>query len=165
MKTPAERFKENLLLFVDLCKDLLADLIAKKRTTLNPSIIPTASIFISSLSADELMENFIENGNLFFAKIKLRDKTFFVENSQKIFPDVPLELLDQIKNIFLSGSVEDEESFWEFFDSFVKTSIHYIHEKRKPFLLDNEPRYHVQYQQKINIKKLSEQWNVILKFQ
>lgn len=73
----------------------------------------------------------------------VKDESFFINHADEIFSEINqispgsisafkklFELKDN-KGVFIIQK-EDRESIWQYFETFIRISIHYIHEQRSP---------------------------------
>jgi hypothetical protein len=114
--------------------------------------------------------------------VKVHDEDFFIKHSNEIFAGLPETVVSNISKIFSLKDAAgeyliekpDRENIWKFFESFVKISIKYIHEKRKPYAVSEidakgEPcvvdRYGEHFMtSEIKLKHIAEIWGVKLVF-
>lgn len=109
-----------------------------------------------------------DNYTSFLKKEKEKEKKTFIDIINKLFI-----LLGKYSNSFID-IISDKDIFsnkkkdiiLKFIQSFIKQSIKYIHEMRKPVhILKNriyQPSYKKLYKQEINIEELAKRWKIIL---
>ncbi len=136
-----ERFRQNISDFTLLVRDLLDDCHRKGKTTINPNVITVASAFIESYDSVILLTNFIHYSYPYWDEISKREEVFFRENCVKVFAGIPIDQVDAFSALFNDVgepviSDDDKEAMWDYFDSFVKICLKYIHRQRGPKIRD-----------------------------
>lgn len=177
LPTHQERFYKNLIDFGYLIKELLSICHSKGCNVINPVILTIGINYVANMDKVKIIENFIEYSHLVWDKIVSRDETFFAdkENGKKLFSELPIDIVEQIYVLLISKdsngnsiiTEEDKNSVWDYADSWVKICIKYIHDKRKPKLIqrgDNkyEMVYTNKYQTEINVQKYAKQYLIEL---
>ncbi len=173
----ADRFMTNITDMVDLVKELITDCYAAGLTKINPVLIDAAGVYMKTFGKDKLIDSFAERSHKYWSLIYHRDKRFFIENASSVFQDLPMNDVDAFKVLFSSDDVkdeegnvivsgEDQEGIWLYFDSIIKISIKYIHEKRGPttVIKDGVARkvYSKEVFRDIKVKKYAKMWKVDL---
>lgn len=143
--TPPEevRFIQNISDFTILIRELLADCNRRKKTTIDPNIIMVASAFLESYDSKVLLTNFVNYSYRYWDQISKREEIFFRENCIEVFADIPMNHIDAFKALFDNDedgepviSNEDKGAMWDYFDSFIKICLKYIHLQRSPKIRD-----------------------------
>lgn len=189
---PEERFKNNVIEMMSFCEDILKELIRRGYQDIpSPDLIKFGGGVILKMDDHFIIEGFIVKSLSHWDKIKAKDESFFIDHSTEIFSKVPVEIIKTFVELFRlkdkNGmhvvSKENRDVIWAFFESFVKISINYIHNRRMPILVDKEekvskeneperyiivstPKYKTNYMNStINLRKISEKWGIVLKFE
>nr|QBK89678.1 MAG: uncharacterized protein LCPAC001_01910 [Pithovirus LCPAC001] len=138
-----DRFYINLLDLIDLIREILP----KNHDKLK-SVIILAKEYVKNLSSGEketFIQNFISKSEPYWNDDIYNKKTnFFIKNGFIFFPSIGngLKVINEIIGNEKIISNDDRDEVWEYIHSFVKQSIKYIHEKRKP----THVLYHNKYQ-------------------
>jgi hypothetical protein len=102
----------------------------------SPYLVNFAGFVLFKLDKDFLLKTFIEKSNEHWEQIRVRDEEFFVHSAGKVFAGLPLDAVNSFKDLFLlrtpSGdrfvSEDDRDAMWDYFESLVRISIHYLQE-------------------------------------
>lgn len=140
---PEKRFQENVLSLCDLIYDMVTDARAKGYQSINPDTVIFCKGILDKYPSTKLIEGFIRTSESDWDRIHERDDTYFITNADKIFGDLPTTSVTAFKDLFtLKDSngkpfveSEDREVICEYFETFVKIAISYIHRKRGPAIL------------------------------
>lgn len=173
-----ERFQTNIKGVTDFVHGLISECWEKKGIKdINPILIQLAGTYLSSLDKKILIETFIENSYKYWKEIKEHNENFFVENCSKVFSKLPVGQgnIDAFKILFTKkdgdGNYiidnEDRITIWEYFESFVKISIKYVHRIRDCYLEQDaegkyKPRYRYNKFPEIKVRELSKIWAIEL---
>lgn len=134
--------------------------------------------YVTLYDKKQLIEMFILNGyGELWDKIGERDERFFIENIHKIFNKLPSTEVSIFRNIFTMEdkngdklfTKEDKDEIWNLFDSLIKISINYIHQKRDPCIEFHNgkpiPTYrNPKYMEFVDLRKNAKKWKIELKF-
>lgn len=177
---PIERFHTNICDLTEFIQDIIANLWNEEKTKINPAVIGVAGGVLKNMNKKTLIESFIEHSYIYWNIIASKERTFFINNCKDIFADLPADQVSAFKEMFeVEGTIskEDEETIWEYFESLVKTCIHYIHDSRGPKVHDGKPAYSnnnfgaikvkengIMTEVKINPVKHAKLWNIQLKW-
>ena len=135
-----ERFRQNISDFTMLIRELLEDCSRRGKTNIDPNIITVASAFIESYDPKTLLTNFVHYSYPYWDKISKHEEAFFRENCADVFKDIPMDHINAFKELFSEDeqviSDDDKDAMWDYFDSFVKICIKYIHRQRGPKIRD-----------------------------
>lgn len=171
-----ERFHNNMIDLGKLLHELISTCYDRGITIVNPVLVPMAMTYVEGMEKRKVIENFIERSKHVWDKILQRDESFFAENTQQLFMDLPNDAVKAVATLFTARdkegkyiiSEDDREAIWVFFDSFLKICIKYIHDKREPKVkTDNGVRklmYRVRYQDKIDLLDYAKRYNLELKW-
>lgn len=184
-----ERFKANVVGLGDLILEIVKEVNDKGHFVVEPAVVNLTVRVLERLPSKAIISTFINksntaaDGNVFslekhcWSKIRSRDRSFFVENAGEIFNGLPVERIDAFSKMFSAVDEngkpivpeEDEEEIWEYFESFVKISIKYIHENRKPVAIRTGTEELRKYQDEsffadVNLLDHADNWNIALAF-
>lgn len=169
-----ERFYENMVDFTHLLKSLIEKTAKYGHNCVNPIFVNIAMAIIEGYNKDEIISNFIFYSHKYWDRIHRHDETFMKENSLLIFEGIPKNHIDSFKMIFdvktPSGNFiidnTDKMIIWEFFESFIKISIKYIHDKRESVArkIGGETRisWTKHYMDEIDLQDEAIKWKVAL---
>ncbi len=160
--SPVERFRANMDAIFDLINELVVKANQQGCTVVSSLMVSLGTIYLKSQNPDELITSFIDRSYLYWDQIHIKDEKFFNENLGTVFSGISKSNRDAFLVLATakdkSGkpiiSEEDREGIWTYIRSFVKISIHYIHEKRMPDVIKKEGKLMAVYRQnfKPNIK-------------
>ena len=172
--THEERFFENMLGLTSFIKVLVEKVSDAGHKIVNPMIIDIAMVILNNYDKNKIIENFILYSHDYWDQIFMKDERFIHENCLIIFQDLPKNHVEAFTHIFLlknkNGEFiidsDDKDIIWEYFSSFIKISIKYIHEKRVCVekIVDGKmiPRWLHDYMKHINLQSEAKRWNVKL---
>lgn len=144
-----ERFHENMFDLADLMHELIGVCYDNGYQDINPGMVEAAKAFLSFYDKEKALTNFITYSYPYWGAIIDRDHQTIFNNAGDIFKDLQLNNLGDKINAFKvlysatdkSGtkivSADDIEAVMQFFDSFIKIAIKYVHDKRVPRLRKN----------------------------
>src|SRR5581483_5396751 len=136
-----------------------------------------AGAYLSSLDQKLLIETFIENSYKYWGQIKDNNEAFFVDNCGNVFAKLPVGQgdIDAFRVLFTkkdeNGNYiivpDDRTTIWDYFESFVKISIKYVHKIRECYLAQGEdgkmrPRYRHNKFPEIKVRELAKIWDITL---
>lgn len=137
-----ERFYTNMNDLINLIQDLVLSYNSgdnnndnnKKKIDIDPLVIQLIKKFLESYNKKELIKSFIDNSYQYWDQILNHEEKFFTENFNNIFDfSSYIKEVDAFKILFESEiTVDDKNIIWDYFKSFIKISIKYIHNKRSP---------------------------------
>lgn len=184
-----ERFKANVVGLGDLILDIVTEVNDKEHFVVDPVVVNLAVRVLERISGKAIISTFINksntnaDGKVFsmeehcWSKIRSRDRSFFVENAGEIFSGLPVERVDAFSKMFSAVDEngkpvvpeEDEQEIWEYFESFVKISIKYIHENRKPVAIRTGTEELRKYENEsffvdVNLLDHADSWGITLNF-
>lgn len=146
--TPQSRFKDNMIDMIEFCRTMVVDLTKRKYSVVNPKLIEIGGAYLKENFDDiSLIEGFIFRSVKHWDKIKDRDENFFIQHSNAIFGEkIPIDIIKMFTNLFTMKDntgkpvlhQDDRDIIWEYFESFVRISIKFVHEKRRPFSTEKE---------------------------
>lgn len=186
-----ERFQANVLRATGLVKELISNCYDKGYKQINPMMIGLASAYLSGLDKNYLIDTFINHTKQVVKKtdtaeseyepecwrmIRTRNEKFFVEHSDKIFGQLPVEKgnIDAFKILFTSKNEKgeyiveqpDRDAVFDIFVSMVKICLKYIHRRREPFLAEIDgkmkPQYKYNFCPEVKVMQISKLWKVEL---
>lgn len=140
---PEHRFQDNVLSLCDLIYDMVSDARSKGYVAINPDTVIFCKGILEKYPASKLIEGFIRTSEPDWDRIYDRDDSYFLTNADKIFGDLPTASVTAFRDLFTlkdsNGSPfvgkEDRDVISEYFETFVKIAINYIHQKRGPAIL------------------------------
>lgn len=171
-----ERFYSCVGSLLEIAGDASAELSALGVPGLSINLISTARGFLAGRNRDELIQLFIEKGHAeCWAKVKVRDDKFFLENAERLFGKVQGFDLNLFQDVFRkdqSGkfllSAELIEDVWLNMDAMIKISINYIHNMRGPgqVVQNGSPAncYYKVFYPDVDLQGHATTWEMTLKF-
>lgn len=181
-KTDEERLKIVTLALSDLIYLLVNNMYTQKLTTITPEIIILAKGVIGKLFPHYIADNYIKYSHKFWPQIKARNRSFLIDNANKIFGDLPTSHVDAFKLLFSStklsadGKSQEylvekkyEDACWAYFESMTKIAIKYVHRKRGPKVTTlptggTKHEYTVQHLQDVDLETNRQMFNVTLEW-
>ena len=164
---PECRFKE---VTGQLC-DLLWSIVSKQQTPIvSPLIITIAKLYLLSFNDDTLINNYITYSNEHWTAIKNGDTKYFIENKRSLFGEIPSVDQSSAPDLFSQFLADPKiskdviDSIWTFQRTLVRIAINYIHNRRKPHLIDGHPCYREDYFNNINLIEMAKLFNVDIVF-
>lgn len=136
-----DRFKGNISGLVEFIHELISQCADDGKTEIDPSVIHLAAGFVDSYDSDVLIKHFIERSYKYWTNILDREEKFFRENCADVFVDLPMKEVNAFSDLFKTEGdpiicQDDKDCIWEYFDSFIKISIKYVHRERGPKMRD-----------------------------
>ncbi len=174
--SPEQRFQRNIVDLTDFIKDIIVRCHEKKQTTINPSVVEVIGEFLDSSSASDIINTFATRSHPYWQDIQEHDEKFFKDSGRcrKVFEDLPVDYIDAFRKLFETydadgNSVinnEEKSIIWAYFESFVKISLHYIHEQRKPKITKpkNKRIYTCNFLPEVKLQKSVKNWKVTLEW-
>lgn len=143
--SPEFRFKTNVLSLCDFIGRIISSF--KGKCDIKPEVVSIVSMFLLSADADLIIRTFITSCFFYndenkvrinlWDKIKRKDESFFFENADHIFSQLPTKEVGAFKGLFTPNekgetliSAQHKKILWDYFRSFVKISITYIYNSR-----------------------------------
>ncbi len=172
MPSPVERFKANIDAIFDLIHELVVKANKRGCTVISPLMVNLGTIYLKSQNPDDLITSFIDQSHKYWDKIHIKDEEFFNKNLGTIFSTISKTNSDAFLVLATakdkSGkpiiSDDDREGIWTYIRSFVKISIHYIHEKRIPDVMKKEGKLMAVYRQNfkpdIKLDEHRQKWEI-----
>ena len=170
--SPVERFRANMDAIFDLINELVVKANQQGCTVVSSLMVSLGTIYLKSQNPDELITSFIDRSYLYWDQIHIKDEKFFNENLGTVFSGISKSNSDAFLVLATakdkSGkpiiSEEDREGIWTYIRSFVKISIHYIHEKRIPDVMKKEGKLMAVYRQNfkpdIKLDEHRQKWEI-----
>jgi len=137
----AERFKRNASDLGQLVLELITLCYKRGHQEVNPNLIKLALVAIQAKDAEDLIQIFINHSHPHWEAIHRHDESFFIDHAGSIFPpSISSERIGAFRMLFAATgpdgkaliNQEDRDSIWAYFDSLVRISINFVHEKRGP---------------------------------
>ena len=170
-----ERFFRNMMGLSSLMYELITECWEAGHQIVSPTLISIAESALKSYNKKILINNFIKYSNNYWDQIKERNEIFFIEHANDIFHDIPIKDVNLFSVLFTAKDKNgnfvidssDREAIWEYFDSFVKICIKYIHKHRCMKKINTENGIILRYTQKffplIKIRENAKKWGIKLK--
>lgn len=100
----------------------------------SPYLVNFAGFVLFKLDKEFILKTFIEKSHPHWDQILNRDEEFFVHSAGKVFAGLPLDSVNGFKELFLLKSSngerfvseDDRDAMWDYFESLVRISIHYL---------------------------------------
>lgn len=178
MQVPPEedRFHDNVGILSEAVHSLVVKAANRGFEVVAPDVVSVAKFFLMSIDKNALIDAFIEKTNRYWERIRLKERVFFLDNTDTMFGDLPVGHVAAFKSLFqhvdAKGhsivSPDDEDDLWSLFSSQVKISIKYIHRMRGPFSYRSGQStvnsYRFMFMSSIDIPALSKLWCVNLDY-
>jgi hypothetical protein len=166
------KFKSNLLDFVDLVHELVADSYDRGFREITPCTIDLCKCAIQGFREISIIEAFIKRSNKNWDHIHDKEEKFFIDHCHNIFGELPItnvnsfraliEAKDNDGNFIISA--EDREAVWGYMHSFVKLCIKFIHMKKGPTIRNESPDYKYNFFDGIDVFHHAKKWGIDLIF-
>jgi hypothetical protein len=136
LPTTVERFFMNVEGLFQLISELVNSAYQSGHKIVSPYLVNFAGFVLFKLDKEYVIKTFIESSNKHWEQIRLKDEDFFVSSAGKVFAGLPMDNVNAFKELFLlkmsNGerfvSEDDRDAIWEYFESLVRISIHYLQE-------------------------------------
>ena len=131
-----ERFFMNVEGLFQLISELVNSAYESGYKIVSPYLVNFAGFVLFRLDKNFVIETFIEKSHTHWEEIRLKDEEFFLSSAGTVFAGLPLDSVNAFKELFLlknkSGerfvSEDDRDALWEYFESLVRISIHFLQE-------------------------------------
>lgn len=176
-----ERFHENVMGLTDLIYDLVDDVHKRGFQIVNPTLIIICKNILIKYSKIKIIEAFIKYSHKYWDQIHDKDRceSYITEHAMDIFKELPMNNVNAFKELFEVKdnqgnriiTQEDRDAIRDFFVSFIKIAIDYIHVHREPVIFvepngTKTPAYaNPNFCDFVEIEHHAELWNVKLKFE
>ena len=177
LQSPEERFHDNIVDLTTFLKEIIERCHNLGYTNIDPKVVEMVRGFLRGYHAEEIIKTFSIKSYEHWPSIKKHDEIFFKNHCNDVFSDLPKEYVDSFRKLFETYkdtgdpviTEEEKNIIWLYFESFVKISIHYIHENRRPDwdLSNNTMRkvYRIGFLPELKgLQKQVKIWNVKLKW-
>lgn len=139
---PAERFRDNMVALTHHIAKTVKRVSALGYQIVKSDLVSIVAEYLNLIDGKVLIATFITKSYNDWDKIFKAEEKHFMDNADKIFSGLPVENINAFKSLFImkdsSGKavVTDEEKqvIIKGFKTFVKISIHYIHEEKQPYI-------------------------------
>jgi len=139
LPTTVERFFMNVEGLFQLISELVNSAYQSGHKIVSPYLVNFAGFVLFKLDKEYVIKTFIEKSHKHWDQIRLKDEDFFVTSAGKVFAGLPMDSVNAFKELFLlkmsNGerfvSDDDRDAIWEYFESLVRISIHYLQEDPK----------------------------------
>ncbi len=175
-KPAVDRFHENISDFSEIIADILKECDDKGCTIVNPILAQIGATVVKNYDKYKVVERFIDYSEKYWPQIKERNEGFFDEHVGEVFQDLPMGDVNSFKKLLEAKdnegkfivTTEDRNGIWDYFDSFVKIAISFVHEKREPDIKFEKGKksalYRKNYRPIFTIEKHAFNWEVKLIF-
>lgn len=132
-----ERFYSNLLCFKKLIKQSLIG----EQSCISPELVDLLFSYLDCVDKETLMVNFIEKTYPLWDEFaKGRNLKMILEKSFMLFEELGDDKIEEITRLISRKNEEGGEvvdKTWTLIECLVKVSLRYIHEQRKPAIVDD----------------------------
>jgi hypothetical protein len=136
LPTTVERFFMNVEGLFQLISELVNSAYQSGHKIVSPYLVNFAGFVLFKLDKEFVIKTFIEKSNKHWEQIRIKDEDFFVTSAGKVFAGLPMDSVNAFRELFLLKmsdgdrfvSEDDRDAIWEYFESLVRISIHYIQE-------------------------------------
>lgn len=136
LPTTVERFFMNVEGLFQLISELVSHAYQSGYQIVSPYLVNFAGFVLFKLDKEFVLKTFIEKSHPHWEQIRIRDEQFFVHSAGKVFSGLPLDSVNAFKELFLLKSTkgerfvseDDRDAMWDYFESLVRISIHYLQE-------------------------------------
>jgi hypothetical protein len=136
LPTTVERFFMNVEGLFQLISELVNTAYQSGYKVVSPYLVNFAGFVIFKLNKEFVLKTFIEKSHKHWEQIRVKDEDFFISHAGQVFAGLPLDEVNAFKELFVlktkSGerfvSDDDRDAIWEYFESLVRISIHYLQE-------------------------------------
>lgn len=174
MTSPEERFYYNICELADFLLDLTQLCADEGVQTIDPKILAYGKSLLANYDKTYLIDNFINYTNEYWEEIRTHNVNFFLQHGSSIFGSLPIGNVNLFQVFYTANdrqgnpilTEEDKETLWSYFSALVRISIKYIHEKRKPKLVQTpkglQPSYKVNFMSNIKVRQHANAWEIEL---
>ena len=152
MSNPATRFHENIIDLTIFLGEVIKRCYNDGYTKIKPDVISSVGGIISNFQPRVIIDTFTVKSYDHWDSIMNNNEDFFKKNCTKVFEDLPEEYVGAFRDLFDTYDTngksvitsDEKESIWAYFESFVKISIKYVHEERRPTSegISPKPKFH-----------------------
>lgn len=173
-----ERFKIVIIDMAQLIRKIVVYVNSKGyKTKLTPQTIDLGTVALNGFSGKKLTHEFVKRSykiapgcetDTYWDKAREKNEDFLHQNLSILFGELSMDLVQDFSDIMKLKDdkgkyvVVDEtrESIWEFLQALIKISIRFVHETRKPELIDGKKQYTVEYFSEISVSKQVTLWKI-----
>ena len=131
-----ERFFMNVEGLFQLVSELVNTAYQSGYKIVSPYLVNFAGFVLFKLDKEYVLRSFIERSHKHWDEILRRDEDFFVSSAGSVFAGLPLESVNAFRELFLLKTnngerfinEDDRDAMWDYFDSLVRISIHWLME-------------------------------------
>lgn len=136
LPTTVERFFMNVEGLFQLISELVNSAYQSGYKIVSPYLVNFAGFVLFKLDKHFVIRTFIEKSHEHWEQIRLKDEDFFLNSAGKVFAGLPMDNVNAFKELFTLNmkngekfvSDDDRDAIWEYFESLVRISIHYLQE-------------------------------------
>lgn len=131
-------FKDNLNNLLQYVKDVVTELIAKKKISrLDTLDIDNALLGIKLIPATFAVTTFIDNCHTpankgVWDRIYNKEEDYFLQNLPSLFPKTPAEVFDKFKVIYRNAEEEDKDYLWQLVHALIMNAVCFVHYSKYP---------------------------------
>lgn len=138
--SPADRFIDNMSEFIKAFKMIVSSLNEDGLTNINTIMIDATCLIIKAFDRHTMISTFVSGSYKHWNEIWTGNSQFFIDHAFDLFGDLPTDSVDQYHRLFRDTDdygdplIDDKqrETIIKYFKSFVRISIAYIHDYRRP---------------------------------
>ena len=136
LPTTVERFVLNMEGLFQLISELVDSAYKSNYKIVNPTLVNLAGFVLFKLDKEYIIKTFIEKSHPHWELIKKRDEDFFINAAGKVFAGLPVDAIGAFKELILLRTStgerfiteDDRDAIWDYFESLVRISLHYLSE-------------------------------------
>lgn len=157
MPPEEDRFQANGVGLAKVAHTKITKLYNLGYKTVNPQLVEVAACLVQGFDKVTLIEGFIRRSHPHWEIIKKKNISFFMDHSDTIFGELPMENVNAFKDLFTlktdSGEKllkdSDVKEIWGFLIPMLKICIKYVHKKRGPYSRKgSDGKIHKKYRKK-----------------
>lgn len=170
--TVAEGFQVNILDLVNLCMNIVSNIIkAGVEPPCSVDILRLAHDYVKARNPDQIVTNFIDKSHEAWKDFDKKEEKMLFDNIHALFPGIPQSQLTSVTKIFtvrdkkgeLVITPKDKAAIWEFVEGFIGLSIYYIHQNRVPVATEEGKfRYTKVFYKQIKVSEFAAKFKIDL---
>jgi len=139
---PSERFRDNMVALTRHIAKTVKRVSSLGYQIVKSDLVSIVAEYLNLMDGKVLIGTFITKSHSDWDKIFKAEEKHFMDNADKIFAGLPVDNINAFKSLFIlkdsNGkqvvTEEEKQVIIKGFKSFVKISIHYIHEEKQPYI-------------------------------
>lgn len=136
LPTTVDRFFMNVEGLFQLISELVNSAYQSGYKVVSPYLVNFTGFILFKMNKDYVIRTFIEKSHKHWNEIRVKDEDFFLNHAIHVFSGLPLDDVNSFKELFLLKTAagdrfvsdDDRDAIWEYFESLVRISIHYLQE-------------------------------------